>query len=632
MSQTNREHDAERSDETTRHHGSEGSAVAAAASQRLVRVRAERYLVAPVPYPQAAAGADSGEAQRVIDALGDDPEIDILRVIQPLARGSSRSTPIAVVEMAPDRAAQLAASAQYYVEADHPLRHGTAAFPHIDAGATPFSEGIDLTVRVEDPDGRPLADATVHVLAEQYPVRATTGADGHATVTMASHEIDSVVGVYVVPRHDHWNAWLGRPDLTTTEPNRVVCARLNPATEEGWSRRAMGFDRLPPTFRGHGVKIGIIDSGVATGHDDLAERALGGRDVVGQDEKSWQEDAVGFGTIAAGLISATQDRTKVVGLAPEADLQICKVIPGGHFGDLIEALDYCLAQDVDLVDLGVGSPYPSLLVAQKVDELRQSGIACIAAAGSNAGPVSFPASLPGVLAVTAIGKIGTYPPDSYHATQLSGVPTPEGYFQARFSATGPEVDICAPGVGVISTMPPGNLGVLDGTAVAAPHIAALAALVLAHHPDFRNGYRIRGAARVDRLFEILRASCRPLSPNDPARVGAGLPDAIVAVGLGPAQAHPTMGALWSAMTNAGLTSGTVTSVPLPGMAGTITMPTQAMFARQPFDLGPGAGLGAQPAGSTARGLADLRSAMHSAGLAPEVHPSDLDPGTTGTEQ
>jgi subtilisin len=270
----------------------------------------------------------------------------------------------------------------------------------------------------------------------------------------------------------------------------------------------------------------------------------------------------------------------------------------------------------------VGSPYPSLLVAQKIEEARQSGIACIAAAGSNAGPVAFPANLPTVLAVAAIGKLGTFPPDSYHATQLSSTPTPEGYFSARFSAHGPEVDVCAPGVGVISTLPPRNLGVLDGTAIATPHVAALAALVLAHHPDFRNGYRMRGAARVDRLFEILRASCRPLPYNDRLRVGAGLPDAVVAVGLAPGPGYPAQTALgmpWAAMSYAGLIPAGITRPPFasggPGAA-----PTPGTPGQQPYGIGP-AEFGAPDPGGSTRGLAELRAAMHSAGLTPETGPS-----------
>jgi hypothetical protein len=83
-------------------------------------------------------------------------------------------------------------------------------------------------------------------------------------------------------------------------------------------------------------------------------------------------------------------------------------------------------------------------IAGRLCEARQSGIACIAAAGSNAGPVGFPALLPTVLAVAAIGKLGTFPPDSDHVTQFTGAATPEGYFPARSSADGPEIDLCAP--------------------------------------------------------------------------------------------------------------------------------------------------------------------------------------------
>jgi subtilisin family serine protease len=193
---------------------------------------------------------------------------------------------------------------------------------------------------------------------------------------------------------------------------------------------------------------------------------------------------------------------------------------------------------MDIIALGVGTRHPSWLVARKIEEARQSGTACIAAAGSNAGPVGFPAVLPTVLTVAAIGKLGTFPPDSYHVTQFTGAASPEGYFAARFSASGPEIDLCAPGVAVVSTLPPDDVGTLDGTAVGVPHVAALAALVLAHHPDFRTVFQMRSPARVDRLFDILRASCQPLMFVDPMRVGRGLPDAATAVGLFPGMVRP----------------------------------------------------------------------------------------------
>jgi hypothetical protein len=67
--------------------------------------------------------------------------------------------------------------------------------------------------------------------------------------------------------------------------------------------------------------------------------------------------------------------------------------------------------------------------------------------------------------------------------------------------------------------------------MAAPHVTGLAALVLAHHPDFSGAFRARTAHRVARLFQILKASARPVNVGDPRRTGFGIPDAPTALGL-----------------------------------------------------------------------------------------------------
>ncbi|HEU5107504.1 MAG TPA: S8 family serine peptidase, partial [Micromonosporaceae bacterium] len=116
------------------------------------------------------------------------------------------------------------------------------------------------------------------------------------------------------------------------------------------------------------------------------------------------------------------------------------------------------------------------------------------------------------------------------------------FFAAKFSCHGPEIDVCGPGVAIVSSVPPNGFASWDGTSMATPHVAGLAALVLAHHPDFQTAaLRMRTAARVDRLFEILKGSALPLNLGDPERTGAGLPDAVRALGLdqpGPSTAQP----------------------------------------------------------------------------------------------
>jgi hypothetical protein len=143
-----------------------------------------------------------------------------------------------------------------------------------------------------------------------------------------------------------------------------------------------------------------------------------------------------------------------------------------------------------------------------------------------------------VLAVAAIGRLHEFPADSYHTQSLTPQMDANGFYAARFSCFGPEIAVCAPGVAITSSVPDNNYAAWDGTSMAAPHVTGLAALALAHHPDFQGAIRMRNAQRVERLFQIIKASCRPVMVGDQRRTGFGLPDAPRAVGLMPSQQQP----------------------------------------------------------------------------------------------
>ncbi|HKB30371.1 MAG TPA: S8 family serine peptidase, partial [Streptosporangiaceae bacterium] len=518
---------------------------------------------------------------------------------------------IAVIETTAERAAALAAEPYLYVEIDQPLTSGLApATQARDVAVAPIGDLQRVIVQVRDDGGRPIEDAAVCLLGGPFPAAAYTGEDGRVELSVPADTVTRATEMLVRPRRGCWPVRVSRPLLRANETVTVTCERITTSHPEfperaldSWGARAMGFDRLPPTHRGHGVRIALVDTGTAIGHPDLSGRITEGRDIVGGDDKSWQEDSIGAGTHHAVLIAGRDDGTGVVGLAPEAEVHVCRIAPGGWSADLIEALDYCIEQQIDVALIAAGVTEPSWLLADKAQEALQSGVACVAAAGDAAGPVAYPAGLPGVLGVGAIGCLGTFPPGSGYAAQLTGLPTvPDGFFAARFGNSGAGLDCCAPGVAIISGLPPATYGPLDGTATAAAHVAAVAGLVLAHHPQFRpepgRPPMVRDASRVLRLFQVILSSCRPLPQLDPARAGAGLPDAAVAAGAAPWGTHAPLRTPFQ----------TEFSGSLPAQAAPAGQVTAGQAGAGPVAAGPVA------AGQAAAALAPVRAAMRSAGL------------------
>jgi hypothetical protein len=208
--------------------------------------------------------------------------------------------------------------------------------------------------------------------------------------------------------------------------------------------------------------------------------------------------------------------------------------------------------------------------------------------------------------------------------------TAEGFFAAKFSCFGPQIGVCAPGVAVVSSVPPDSYAAWDGTSMAAPHVTGLAALVLAHHPDFQDRFKTRNAQRVDRLFDILKQSARALNLGDRNRTGAGLPDCVAALNLQP-QTGPQPSSQADLVQR--LLAGMQPGVPVAGMpvAGTVAdlrssmqqagllqgngaAPSQTNPASvSPFAVSPFATAGPAPQAPAASRDA-LRAAMGDAGL------------------
>jgi subtilisin len=393
------------------------------------------------------------------------------------------------------------------------------------------SVATDISIRVIGERDQPLAKATVVIDGGELPAQALTDETGTARITFFGSSTEAIRALFIRSAANHWDRLIPAPRLSSG----INTVKLRPLSEFyphfpstrllGWGQRLMGIDPTAGRFSGSGIKIGLIDSGCDNSHS-LLRHIVQGKDFTnGGTDTSWTQDLVSHGTHCAGIINAASTEQGIVGCAPAAELHVFKVIPEGRVSDLLAALDECIEREVDLINISVVSDEFSELLSQKLHEARQKGIACIAAAGNSGGPLAFPAMLPGVMAVAAVGKLKEFPADSSHV--LSVVPQLIGsddIFPANFSGMGPQIAVSAPGVAIVSTVPGGGYAAADGTSAAAAHVTGLAALVLAHHPLLQEGsFRVRSEQRVHALFELIRASAVPHFP-DPQRGGAGVPD------------------------------------------------------------------------------------------------------------
>lgn len=390
--------------------------------------------------------------------------------------------------------------------------------PMVDA----HGRSRELVVHVHGPAGEPVPDCSVYGVAQGVAYRAGTDDRGRAALSVGEAALERLV---VSPRHGYWSRALTRPEQAAATPGHLPCRLrpLAPGRDLAWVHLMLGsYETWQRTGQaGAGVRVAVIDSGLDTRGGAL--NAAGGLNTLdGQDPGAWNVDEKGHGTHCSGVIAGSMETPSGLfsGLAPQARLHAVKVFPGGHVSDLLEAIDWCIAQRMDVVNLSLGSPQPSAALAEALVRAHASGVTVIAAAGNDATHLAYPASNKPVLSVGAIGRQGSFPQGSAHDLKVGRYRDPAGQlFSASFSNFGDDLDLVAPGVAITSTVP-GGFAAWDGTSMACPLVCGVAALVLGAHPWLRTGDH----RQVDALRHALQRSCRPLGL--PASIqGLGMPHA-----------------------------------------------------------------------------------------------------------
>lgn len=377
---------------------------------------------------------------------------------------------------------------------------------------------------VDAESDKPIAGATIFVSGANATYRADTGGDGKASVVV--HETD-IGHVIVSPSSQYWSRVSAPPAID--EVAKIALTRLTPNGAAAWSRNWLGVDADFP-FRGEGVKVALIDSGIAE-HPDLA--VAGGFNALdGEDVEDFRRDEKGHGTHCAGILAGRNADSGVFGIAPDAEVYSIKVFPGGYVSDLIEGLQWAIDNGMDVVNLSLGMRQPSMQLAMKLIEAAQNGIVLVAATGNDGSTLSYPAADDGVIAVGAFGSTEAFPADSAHVLRVGPLHNPEtGLFVANFSNQGPQTAFIAPGVAIVSSVP-GGYAAWDGTSMACPFVAGLAAVLLSADP----GLATRDLQRVVAVRNALAATAVDFDlPSDVQ--GAGVPRADAVLGAALLQRH-----------------------------------------------------------------------------------------------
>jgi hypothetical protein len=246
--------------------------------------------------------------------------------------------------------------------------------------------------------------------------------------------------------------------------------------------------------------VAVIDTGVDYNHPDLAANILrdhAGR-VIGHDFANNDADPMddhGHGTHCAGTIGAVGNNgIGVVGVAHRVRIMPVKFLTAGGSGSLSNAIlsiDFARTNGAHIMSNSWGGGARSQALLDSIVRARDAGILFVAAAGNSARNVDTSPSFP-----------ASYNRDS--ANVMSVAATNRNDALAGFSNFGLTVDIAAPGVDVLSTVPPAitaaGYAIFSGTSMACPHVAGAAALIRAANPGLGfAGLAARLRAGADRL-------------------------------------------------------------------------------------------------------------------------------------
>ncbi|MFG2825198.1 type VII secretion-associated serine protease mycosin [Kitasatospora sp. NPDC048365] len=250
-----------------------------------------------------------------------------------------------------------------------------------------------------------------------------------------------------------------------------------------WALQRVLLDQLWAAGTGKDVTVAVIDTGVDASNPQLAGKVIDGGSLL-KDRQTGKPvegtgvtDKVGHGTKVAGIIAARPlpDRTGFVGLAPDAKILAIRQNDSDGNGDvttLVAAINQAITAGAKVINISQdvradndkGEFEGRAALEDALKRAESDNVVVVASSGNDGREGdTYPAAIETVLAVGASDRNNE---------------------RAPFSQYGDFVDIAAPGVDMLSTVPAGGQCVDNGTSFSAPYVAGLAAVLKGMYPKW----------------------------------------------------------------------------------------------------------------------------------------------------
>jgi subtilisin family serine protease len=247
----------------------------------------------------------------------------------------------------------------------------------------------------------------------------------------------------------------------------------------------------------HSTVVAIVDNAEDINHVDLTGNVVSARDVSDNDNDPTPPASSGswvHGTHTSGTACAsTNNTTGVASIGFGCGLMAVKTTPntgdGGFIYNGYEGISWAATNGASVISCSWGSSSSSTTNQNVITDAYNHNVLVVASAGNNGNAnIQYPAGYDHVLSVVA--------------TDINDQ-------KASFSTYGSWVDVCAPGVSILSTLPGNNYGYLSGTSMAAPLVAGLCGLVRSVNPSLS----------VDQVVNVIESTCDNIDALNPGYGG-----------------------------------------------------------------------------------------------------------------